>query len=146
MKPYRLKTTNAHPSSYNPSMRYALLFGLALLLSACTYTYIPPIPRTEATPPPTFTVAPSSQLFREATGLRLSLRVTEVPTAGWVAVQWLSPRNQEVASDSIWFEASSNPQTTDFALPDDVTLTPGEWRAVVTYGGQVARQFSLAVE
>ena len=127
-------------------MRYTLLLGLALLLSACAYTYIPPIPRTEATPEPTFTVSPSSELFREATTLRLRLRVTEVPTAGWVAVQWLSPRNQEVASDSIWFEPSPDPQVADFTLPDDVTLTPGEWRAVVSYGGRVARQFSLAVE
>ncbi len=134
-------------TAYNLFMRYIFLsLSLVLLLSACAYTYIPPIPRTQAMPAPTFTVAPSSELFQEARTLRLRLRVTEVPAADWVAVQWLGPRNQVASSESIWFEPASALQQADFTLPDDVTLTPGEWRAVVSYRGQVARQFSVEVE
>ena len=119
---------------------------LVLFLSACAYTYIPPIPRTQPMPEPAFTVAPSSELFREGRTLRLRLRVTEVPAADWVAVQWLGPRNQEAGSESVWFEPSPDPQVADFVLPEGVVLTPGEWRAVVSYRGRVARQFSVEVE
>ena len=124
---------------------FALIL-ITLFLSACAYTYIPPIPRTQAVPEPTFTVAPSSELFREARTLRLRLRVTEAPAADWVAVQWLGPRNEVAGSESVWFEPSPDPQVADFVLPEGVTLTKGEWRAVVSYRGQVARQFSVEVE
>jgi hypothetical protein len=75
--------------------------------------------------------------------LVLQLTASDVPEADWLAVQWFAPNNLQVASASQWLEPSREPQDLRFVLSEDVTLRPGDWRAVVSYQSRVARQFSL---
>lgn len=127
-----------------------IIFVLALLagfISSCTYTYIPPVPRGRVEPEPTLDLHDSAGIVTETVAgserLALQLTASDVPEADWLAVQWFAPDNQQVASASQWLEPSHDPQNLRFVLPEDVTLRPGDWRAVVSYQSRVARQFSL---
>lgn len=114
---------------------------LCLTLGGCTFTYTPPVPRSYDLAP-TLRLSGASDLTRQPEGLRLRLVVVEVPEADWLAVQWFDPRNDEVASESVWLE----PDTTfsyDLFLPDNITVVPGQWRAVVSYQGRIVRQLSF---
>ncbi len=122
----------------------ALLTGA---LSACTLTYLPPLrearalePRLELSPESGLNV-PDSAVSR---GLELTIMLRTIPESDWLAVQWFSPRNDEVAATSLWLEPDTTRELRT-ALPSDVTLTDGLWRAVVSYQGRLIRQFSLEV-
>ncbi len=121
------------------------LFVLLLLtttLAGCTFTYLPPVPRSYDLEP-TLRIDSGSSLTRQPEGLRLRLIVTEVPDADWVAVQWFDPRNDDVASTSVWVSPEDGMTSYDLFLPDDVTFVPGLWRAIVSYRGRVVRQIAL---
>ncbi|MBS3966592.1 MAG: hypothetical protein KGZ60_04990 [Truepera sp.] len=123
-----------------------MLAGLALLaLSSCAFTYIPLIPEAR-TLPPSLDLRGSAGLLQDGDSLALHLTLREVPAADWLAVQWYAPDNRIVASESIWVDPSSASTTRVFFLPAEATWQPGLWRAVVSFQGQVVRQFSLAVE
>lgn len=125
--------------------RFALL--LVLSLSACTFTYIPPIPdRAPLEREARFGLRAPSGLEHINDELRLSVAVDEIPEAGWLAVQWFGPQNREVASDSLWLEPTDAGLARDLYLPEDVPLEPGRWRAVVSFGGRIVRQFAVTVE
>jgi hypothetical protein len=120
------------------------LLGGVMLLAGCTFSYLPPIPEGQA--------MPTRLELRSADGLiqadgRLALEVTLVNLSreGWLAVQWFSPQNREVASEAQWVSATP-PHRHRFVLPEEVALTPGRWRAVVSFEGELLRQFSLEVE
>ncbi len=121
---------------------------LALLslitLSACTFTYLPPIPQVQTRTPQLEFAAESGLKFETELSLQLSLRT--IPESGWLAVQWFSPRNKELASDSIWLEPEDAGSTREIFLPADIALTPGRWRALVSFKGQIVRQFSLGLK
>lgn len=125
-----------------------LLLGLcAGIVSSCTYTYIPPVPRGRVEPEATLDLHASAGIVTETVSgserLALQLTANNVPEAAWLAVQWFAPDNQQVASASQWLEPSRQPQDLRFVLSEDVTLRPGDWRVVVSYQSRVARQFSL---
>jgi hypothetical protein len=129
--------------------RHVLLVVLLALcaVSSCTYTYIPPVPRGRVEPDPTLNLHTSAGIVTEMVAgterLVLQLTASDVPEADWLAVQWFAPNNLQVASASQWLEPSREPQDLRFVLSEDVTLRPGDWRAVVSYQSRVARQFSL---
>ena len=125
-----------------------LLLGLcAGIVSSCTYTYIPPVPRGRVEPEATLDLHASAGIVTETVSgserLALQLTASNVPEADWLAVQWFAPDNQQVASASQWLEPSRQPQDLRFVLSGDIPLRPGDWRAVVSYQSRVARQFSL---
>lgn len=122
-------------------MRY---LALLLLLSGCTFTYIPVVREVRA-PEPRLSVLNASELRQTATSLELKLALGAVPEADWLAVQWFGPDNDEVAADSVWLEPAPGPQTLTLALPPRVALEDGLWRAVVSYQGRLARHFSVTV-
>lgn len=73
----------------------------------------------------------------------LELVMEDAPPEGWLAVQWFGPDGREAASESALVEAGTTGLS--FELPPDVPLVAGEWRAVVSLGRVVLRQFSVAV-
>lgn len=117
------------------------------MLSACTLTYLPPL-REARVPEPRLELNPETNLrvLRGAGGERLELVMVldTVPEPDWLAVQWFNPRNEEVASSSLWVMPGETERRT--ALPTDVALQRGLWRAVVSYQGRLMRQVSLEVE
>ena len=116
-----------------------------LLLSACTYTYIPPIPEAR-TREKVFDLSSPTGLTQEGERLRLDFAVGEVPEADWLAVQWFAPNNDQVASDSIWIEPEYERGTGTLFTPERVTLRPGTWRAVLSFQGRIVRQFATVIE
>ena len=114
---------------------------LLVSLSACTFTYIPLVPAT-----PEFErdldLRGSEGLSLEPEGLRLHVQLRHVPEEGWLAVQWFSPRNVEVASASLWLEPEGIDQSYILYLPDDVPFSSGRWRVIASYQGRIVRQFA----
>ncbi len=121
-----------------------LSLTLLLLLSACTYTYIPPVPEAR-TREKVFDLSSPSGLTLENERLRLDYRVDEVPEADWLAVQWFAPNNDQVASESVWISEVEGGTSTLFS-PERVTLRPGTWRAVLSFRGRIVRQFATTIE
>ncbi|MDZ7705021.1 MAG: hypothetical protein U5L04_11115 [Trueperaceae bacterium] len=121
---------------------WLLLALTCTALSSCTFTYTPPVPRSYELAP-TLRLSGASDLTRQPEGLRLRLIVVEVPEADWLAVQWFDPRNDEVASESVWLEPDTTATSYDLFLPDTITVVPGQWRAVVSYQGRIVRQLSF---
>lgn len=123
-----------------------LVSSLALLaLSACTYSYIPPVPEARM-PTPRIDVRGSAGLTRDGEGLRLQVSLNNIPEADWLAVQWFDPQNRKVASDSTWIAPADEGETRMLYLPGSVTLSAGTWRAVLFYQGAVVRQFSIELD
>lgn len=77
--------------------------------------------------------------------LELSLQLNAVPDEGWLAVQWYSPKNVQVASDALWITEADAGLSRLILLPGDIEVAPGQWRAVVSFGSNLLRQFSLNV-
>lgn len=117
-----------------------------LLFTSCTFMYVPFIPDNPQARAPRFLLSDSQGLRVEAEQLQLDMTIQEIPESDWLAVQWFSPLSKEVASDSKWLEViedSGVAQNVNFELPKDITLTPGYWRAVVSYQGRLIRQFGF---
>ena len=125
--------------------RATLVLALFLLLSACTYTYIPPVPEAQ-TREKVFDLSSSDGLAREGERLRLDITVDEVPEADWLAVQWFAPNNDQVASESFWVEPQAEGTARTLLSPERVTLRPGTWRAVLSFQGRIVRQFATTIE
>lgn len=124
------------------SMLPAVLL-VGLVLSACMPLYLPPVPD----PPPyeagTRISSSSTELATDGHPL-LNVTLTEMKAAGWLAIQWMAPSGREAASESVWLEPD-HPSAV-LRLPDDVELVAGEWRAVVSFGQVLLRQFTFVVE
>lgn len=126
--------------------RAGLLAALALYgaLVACAPLYLPPVPEGRSAEVPE-RLELSAELHRSAElGLELHLGFARIPEAGWLAVQWFSPAGREVASDALWLEPGDVGLEPLLALPDQ-PLTPGLWRAVLSFGGTLVRQVSLEI-
>ncbi len=115
-----------------------------LLLGGCTFTYIPPLREARA-PEPRLSILDQSALKQSETSLELNLRLATVPEADWLTVQWFDPANDEVAAESVWIGPAPKPQAVAVSLPARTALKDGLWRAVVSYQGELARQFSVTV-
>jgi hypothetical protein len=121
-----------------------LLIVLLLPLGGCAFSYIPLIPEAHVSEPPLELRSPEGLVLAGDT-LRLSVQLLNQQQEGWLAVQWYGPGNREVASDSLWVRPDDTGRVHHLYLPGDVTLRPGQWRAVVSFAGQLLRQFSLQV-
>jgi hypothetical protein len=121
----------------------ALAFGLSLLLSSCTFLYLPPELPIQSIPE-VFDISGSSGLSYKNNELELSVLLRNVPQQGWLAVQWYAPNSKQVNSDSIWIERRDEGLTQTFTLPQ--IPSRGEWRAVVSFEEKLLRQFSLDVK
>lgn len=125
-------------------MRVAVALLLAIL-TACRPLYLPAVP--EAPPLPSHTLLHASSSLEVVSGrpvLTLLLSsLADGDDGAWLAVQWFSPRNVQVASESLWVDANDVGRSLRFALPADVAVAPGEWRAVVSQGGAFLRQFRV---
>ena len=127
-------------------MRRLTLSTLVLtLLSACAYTYIPPVPEAR-TREKVFDLSSPAGLTQVGERLRLEYSVNEVPEADWLAVQWFAPNNDRVASESVWIEPGDEGVTQTLRSPERVTLSPGTWRAVLSFRGRIVRQFKAVLE
>lgn len=130
-----------------PHNYFSLVFTLltTVVLTSCTFTYVPFIPANPQLREARFLMSESQGLRVEEEQLRLDITIKEIPKSDWLAVQWFSPLSKEVASDSKWLEVVEGEEVSEhslsFDLPVDITLTPGYWRAVVSYQGRLIRQF-----
>ena len=125
-------------------MTRILTMCILLILGGCTFTYIPPLREARA-PEPRLTILDQSNLKQNETSLELNLRLATVPKADWLAVQWFDPANDEVAAESVWLEPVPKAQTVAVSLPARTALKDGLWRVVVSYQGELVRQFSATV-
>ncbi len=117
---------------------------LVVALVACTPLYVPLVPERI----PIREVAQlgdASALSDDSGVLTLHVVLDRVPRAGWLAVQWFAPDGTEAASDSLWVTPEDVGQGRTLTLPRRVTPTAGEWRAVVSFGSDVLRQFRTTV-
>lgn len=134
--------------------RTVRLLAFALLAigpNACVPLFVPPIPTDQLRPTPAWRVAGDAALAAvlatdgTVEGLRLNLRFDEVPESAWVAVQWFGPVGRERASDARWLEPADAGRSWAWDAPDDLVLEPGTWRAVLSVGERLLRQFDVAL-
>jgi len=120
---------------------------IVLFSSSCTFMYVPLIPVNPQVREARFLLSDSQGLSLETEQLRLDMTIKEVPESDWLAVQWFNPLSKEIASNSKWLEvdpeALAESKEISFLLPENITLTPGYWRAVVSYQGRLIRQFGF---
>lgn len=121
-----------------------LLVFLVLPLGGCAFNYIPLIPEAHIPEAPLELRSPEGLVHEDDT-LRLGVQLLNQQQEGWLAVQWFAPGNREAASDSLWVRPSDADRVHYLYLPGDVTLRPGQWRAVVSFNGRLLRQFSVQV-
>ena len=120
--------------------------AVTLLLSSCTLLYIPPVPeRAEIQVTPRLILDEASELRWTGERLELSVTPTVLPAEGWLAVQWFSPQNKQVASDSLWLGDGDALLGHLFLLPNGLEPLEGEWRAVLSFDRNFVRQFSTTV-
>lgn len=142
MRPRRSRPASA---SWRAAVLLAAIGAPLLGLVSCRPLYLPPVPpRTPVHEVAQLGDASSLQLVNG--NLRLHVVLQHVPHAGWMAVQWFAPDGREAASDSVWVTPSDAGQGRTLELPKRVTLAPGEWRAVVSLGKDVLRQFRRTIE
>lgn len=121
-----------------------LLLALYLLaLSGCTPLYLPPIPARELPRSERLRLSSASGLTLDGGALVLTVVLTQLPREGWLAVQWFSPDNREVASDALWLTRADVGVSRRLSLPRPPE--PGEWRAVLSFEGEFVRQLSYRV-
>ena len=121
-----------------------LVFLTLSFLSSCTFLYIPPIIEAEVIAE-RLNIEGSRGLFLENDELSLSVQLNRIPHEGWLNVQWYAQTNEEVASDAFWLTRSNEGYTLSYGLPSYVDLAEGTWRAVLSFEGQLLRQFSIDI-
>ena len=129
----------------------AALAALALLaaVSACVPLFIPPLPSDRLEPEPAFRLHGDARLepaSGDGAGLVLVMRAAEVPSGGWLAVQWFGPSGPARASESVWFDRESLDTEVRLETPPALEVTPGEWRAVLSWDGRLVRQLRIELE
>ena len=127
------------------TLKSICLTALLLLPTACTPLYIPPIQERELEVTPRLNLTDSSGLRLRGDRLELSVFIVELPEEGWLNVQWYSPQNRQAASDSLWVTEVDVGLSRTFTLPEEVGLQAGQWRAIVSYQGDLIRQFSIEI-
>ncbi len=139
----------ARAPSASPALAVAALALLALLLAACMPLYVPLVPEAMLTPEPAFRLHGDLRLEHErradASALVLHLRASEVPEAGWLAVQWFGPSGPARAAESLWFEPADVGEARQLATPEHLNLVPGEWRAVLSWQDRLVRQVRITL-
>jgi hypothetical protein len=119
---------------------------MLVALTACSPLYLPPVPGDALVVEPRLRLLGDSVLeVAEDGALSLVVVLAEVPHEGWLAIQWFGPAGGVVASDSVWLERDDAGNSLTVALPEATTLRSGEWRAVVSWYGELVRQFRVLV-
>ncbi len=126
-------------------LKELLSWILLLNLAACTFLYIPPVREAQSIQA-ALDISGSAGLRMNSGRLELSIYLQQVPNEGWLAVQWYSPNNREVVSDSLWIRPRDAGLSRNYSLPATVQLQSGEWRAIVSFEGRLLRQFSFVLE
>ena len=132
--------------------RGALIVALAAAtatLSACTPLFVPPVPSDALVAAPAWRLAGDAELrasvFGDGPRLRVRFRFEAVATDAWVAVQWFGPTGGERASVAVWVTQDDVGRPFAVDLPEDVAITPGAWRALISVDGRVLRQLDALV-
>jgi hypothetical protein len=116
-----------------------------VMLSGCMPLFLPPIPSNPLVAETVWRVSSESALAWNGAGLELRVRFSEIPEAAWVAVQWFGASNGERASASYWVEPSDLEADFTWPLPADIVGATGAWRAVVSVGSTLLRQFDGSI-
>ena len=130
----------------------AVVVALALLVaasSACVPLFIPPLPTDRLEFEPAFRLHGDARLeFVDDAEHRLVLimRAAEVPRPGWLVVQWFGPSGPARAAESVWFDGDSLDVEVRLDTPPGLDVTPGEWRAVLSWDGRLVRQLRIDLE
>ena len=122
---------------------------LTLLAPACVPLFVPPLPSERLEPQPAFRLHGDARLERLAEDdgrLLLVIRAAEVPSPGWLVVQWFGPSGPARAAESVWFDAELLGAEVRLDTPPGLEVTPGEWRAVLSWDGRVVRQLRIEVD
>ncbi len=128
-----------------PLSTFFLVLSCLLFLSSCTFLYIPPL--IESQPfKESLDIENSRGLYLEDDKLFLSVKLNQVPTEGWLMVQWFAQDNTEVASDAIWVNQENEGFSSLYVLPAKIPLAEGNWRAVLSFDNSFIRQFSLDIQ
>jgi hypothetical protein len=131
-----------------PARRLAAL-ALCLALTACVPLYLPPVPGDALVPEPRLRTGGDSMLEvvrqDDRTALLFRLELVEVPTAGWLAVQWFGPAGAARASESVWIAPADAGSAIALRSPPELAVTAGEWRALVSWYGTIVRQVRVVV-
>jgi len=144
----RLEVRQRGRSRRPPSVAVALAL-LVAAGSACVPLFVPPLPTDRLEPEPAFRLHGDARLERPAgdgAGLVLVMRAAEVPAGGWLAVQWFGPSGPARASESVWFGTESVGVEVRLETPPGFDVTPGEWRAVLSWEGRLVRQLRIDLE
>jgi hypothetical protein len=129
-----------------PLRPFTLVALLLVTLAACSPLYLPLVPGDALVAEPRLRLLGESVLDVADDGaLRLDLTLAEVPREGWLAIQWFGPAGGVVASDSVWLDRDDAGRSLTVAPPAATTLRSGEWRAVVSWYGELVRQFRVLV-
>jgi hypothetical protein len=118
---------------------------LLVWLTGCMPLFLPPIPSNPLVVEPVWRVSSDSELVWNGAELALQVRFTEIPEAAWVAVQWFGASNGERASASYWVEPDDLNAPFAWSLPGDIVGATGAWRAVVSVGSTLLRQFDSSI-
>ena len=123
----------------------AVYAGVLLVLVGCTPLYVPPVPPASPDLAEPVRIGRNSTLAVSGDDLVAVLEVASLSESGWLTLQWFDPGLTEVASDSVWLEATSDTTFLRIGLPESVSVRPGRWRLVVAYRGAVIRQLDAVV-
>lgn len=124
-------------------LRLLIVCAALSSLSACTLGYVPLVPQRHELEPQ-LDLSRSPGLEPVGGRLYLTLSLTTIPDEDWLMVQWFLG-NREMASESRWVAPEDEGERLVMPLPDDIELQAGRWRAMVSFQGRVARQFSYDV-
>jgi hypothetical protein len=132
-------------------VRRCCLLLLLGSLAGCMPLFVPPVPMTLSAEA-TWRIAPGAdlQVLRDAVARPRTLRATwtfeEAGPPGWVSVQWFGPVGGERASAARWFDGDDVGQAVVWDSPDDLGLTRGRWRLVVSIHDSVLRQLDVEID
>ena len=112
---------------------------IAVLFSACSYTFIPLTPRPLALPPAILINAVST-LTRSQDRIVLRVTLDQVPSEGYLSAS-LYRDDERVSEDSKLVDAAAT--SLEFDLSE---ARVGQYRAYLFWQGAIVRQFEFALE
>ncbi len=124
-------------------MRYLLSLTIMLLLSSCSFTFIPFAPRPLEIPP-AIIIANTSVLTRRQNTIVLRFNLGKVPNEGYLSASlYLKTDRTErrIAEDSQLITVNS--KNLEFSFPD---AKIGTYRAYLFWQGSIVRQFEFVLE
>jgi hypothetical protein len=118
-------------------------FLLSLVLTSCSFTFIPFAPRPLDIPP-AIIIGNDSQLGRSQDVVVLRVRLVKVPSEGYLSASLYLKTNRtekRIAEDSKLITQSTG--NLEFAFPE---AKLGEYRAYLFWQGNIVRQFEYKLE